>query len=93
MPIYLHPELASWAKEQVQKGVASSVESLVIEAVIARKRDGEWLDRLVKSTLQSVELKGWVNGEGIMRNMDLWLSELDAKIEDFEAFRIERGQR
>jgi hypothetical protein len=90
VPIYLHPELEAWAKEQVFKGVATSVETLVAEAVLARKRDAEWLDKLIKSTLQSVEREGWVDGDATLREIDRWLNELDGRIEDLEAFRMQR---
>jgi hypothetical protein len=88
--IHLHPELATWAKEQVFKGVATSVEALVTEAVVARKRDGEWLDKLVKGTLQSVEREGWVDGDVVLHDIDGWLNELDFKIEAYEAFLLQR---
>jgi hypothetical protein len=90
VPIYLHPELEAWAKEQVFKGVATSVEALVAEAVVARKRDTEWLDKLLKGTLESVAREGWVDGDPILRDMDGWLNELDMRIEDLEAFRLQR---
>jgi hypothetical protein len=90
IPIYLHPELATWAKEQVFKGVAPSVEALVTEAVVARKRDGEWLDKLVKGTLHSVEREGWVDGDAVLHDIDIWLNELDVKIEAYEAFLQDR---
>jgi hypothetical protein len=90
IPIYLHPELAAWAKEQVFKGVAPSVQALVTEAVIARKRDGDWLDKLVKGTLESVSREGWVEGEAVLREMDGWLSELDYKIDAYQAFLVQR---
>jgi hypothetical protein len=90
VPIYLHPELEAWAKEQVFKGVATSVEALVAEAVVVRKRDAEWLDSLIKGTLESVAREGWVNGDAILRDMDRSLNELDGHIEDLEAFRMQR---
>jgi hypothetical protein len=87
---HLHPELEAWAKEQVSKGLASSVEALVADAVLARKRDSEWLNKLFKVTLASVEREGWFDGEQIMRDMEQWTRDLDAEIEDFEAFRTHK---
>jgi hypothetical protein len=89
-PIYLHSDLVTWAKGQVQTGAAASVEGLVGEAVIARKRDTEWLDRTIKTTLHSVSVEGWVNGESFMKSLDQWISELDLRIEDYETYLRER---
>jgi hypothetical protein len=89
-PIYIHTDLVSWAKGQVRNGIAPSVEGLVAESVLARKRDSEWLDRTIKTALDGVAVEGWINGDTVMRALDQWIAELDAKIEDFEAFLQER---
>jgi hypothetical protein len=88
-PIYLHPELEAWAKEQVFKGLATSVEALVAEAVAVRKRDNEWLDKLFEATLAAVERQGWIDGEQFLRDMEQWTHDLDGEIEDFEFFRAQ----
>jgi hypothetical protein len=90
-PIYLHPELDTWVKEQVAKGLAASVEALVGGAVLARKRDTEWLDKLFSATLAAVEREGWIDGDQVLRDMDQWTRDLDLEIEDFEAFRAQRA--
>jgi hypothetical protein len=91
VPIYLHPELENWAKGQVSKGMASSVEALVIEAVVSRKAAGDWLDQSIASALESVEREGWVDGEAILDDIDRWIGELDQEIEELEEFRQKRN--
>jgi hypothetical protein len=91
VPIYLHPELENWAKSQVSKGMASSVEGLVIEAVVTRKAAGDWLDQSISSALESVEREGWVDGDAILDEIDRWIGELDQEIEELEEFRQKRN--
>jgi hypothetical protein len=89
-PIYLHPELATWAKGQVYHGVAPSVEALVVETIVARKKDTEWLDKIVSDALFSAEQEGWVEGFQLLGDVDRWICELDERIEELTAFRAER---
>jgi hypothetical protein len=91
VPIYLHPELEAWAKLQVSKGVASSVEALVGDAIVVRRRDSDWLDKLFKSTLTIIERDGWIDGDQVMRDMDQWTRDLDLEIEAFETFRAHKA--
>jgi hypothetical protein len=88
--IHLRPELAAWANEQVMRGVATSVEALVAEAVAARKHEAEWLDTLIRGTLDSAEREGWIDGAAILQDLDNGIGELDGRIEDLEAFLMQR---
>jgi hypothetical protein len=88
--INLPQELEDWAKAQVANGLAPSVDALVEEVVSARKKDADWLDKMVKDALDSVEQHGWVDGETVLAELDQWIDELSLEVEELNAFKAQR---
>ena len=78
--IALTQDISDWADDQVAKGVAPNISTLVDEAMRAKKADSDWLNDMVSQALESVEEEGWVDGDVVLAEMRQWVADLDDKI-------------